>query len=93
MTKQNKFMNGYFEDSQVRDRSLSDWGGDWQSVYPYLQDGTLDEVFAHKAEHKGDMTAEEYKEYYNIGYQTDADRYLDARDTCNVLQKWRRKYR
>src|SRR3954465_1292681 len=40
---------GYFEDSQVTDRSLSDWEGDWQSVYPYLQDGTLDEVFAYKA--------------------------------------------
>ncbi|ENH96888.1 zinc-binding lipoprotein AdcA [Gracilibacillus halophilus YIM-C55.5] len=36
----------YFEDSQVKDRSLSDWEGDWQSVYPLLQDGTLDEVFA-----------------------------------------------
>ncbi len=45
--------NGYFEDSQVQDRTLSDWEGDWQSVYPYLQDGTLDEVFTHKAEHEG----------------------------------------
>ncbi len=65
---------GYFEDSQVKDRSLSDWEGDWQSVYPYLHYGTLDEVFSYKAEHKGDMTAEEYKEYYNKGYQTDVDR-------------------
>ncbi|TLF68163.1 ZinT/AdcA family metal-binding protein, partial [Bacillus spizizenii] len=36
-----KISEGYFKDSQVKDRSLSDWEGDWQSVYPYLQDGTL----------------------------------------------------
>lgn len=65
--------NGYFEDSQIEDRELSDWEGDWQSVYPYLLSGHLDEVFTHKAEH-GDMTEEEYKEYYTIGYETDVDR-------------------
>ncbi|MFC3389990.1 metal-binding protein ZinT [Aidingimonas halophila] len=65
---------GYFEDSQVEDRSLSDWEGDWQSVYPYLENGTLDEVFAHKAKHEGDKTADEYKAYYETGYQTDMDR-------------------
>jgi len=70
----NDIYNGYFEDSQITDRALSDWEGDWQSVYPFLQDGTLDEVFAHKAEHGGDMTEEEYKEYYEIGYETDVDR-------------------
>lgn len=64
---------GYFEDSQVEDRELSDWEGNWQSVYPYHQDGTLDEVYAHKAE-QGDKTAEEYKEYYEQGYKTDVDR-------------------
>lgn len=67
--------NGYFEDSQVEDRELSDWDGDWQSVYPYLLSGDLDEVFAHKAE-DGDMTAEEYKDYYTIGYETEVERVL-----------------
>lgn len=71
-----RIYDGYFEDAQVKDRSLSDWEGDWQSVYPYLQDGTLDEVFEHKAKQKGDKTAEEYKEYYNEGYQTDVDRIM-----------------
>ncbi|WP_296076364.1 ZinT/AdcA family metal-binding protein, partial [uncultured Agrobacterium sp.] len=42
---------GYFEDSAVKERPLSDWEGDWQSVYPYLVDGTLDPVMQHKAEH------------------------------------------
>lgn len=65
---------GHFEDSQVEDRSLADWEGDWQSVYPYLKDGTLDEVFAHKAQHGGKKTAEEYKRYYEQGYQTKVDR-------------------
>lgn len=66
---------GYFEDSQVKKRELSDWEGDWQSVYPYLLSGDLDEVFEHKAEN-GDMTKEEYKEYYTVGYKTEVDRIL-----------------
>ncbi|KXT83117.1 zinc ABC transporter substrate-binding protein AdcA [Streptococcus panodentis] len=63
--------NGYFEDSAVKDRELSDYAGEWQSVYPYLQDGTLDQVFDYKAKLKGDKTAAEYKDYYNKGYKTD----------------------
>lgn len=65
--------NGYFEDSAVKDRTLSDYAGNWQSVYPYLQDGTLDPVFDYKAKIKGDITAAEYKAYYEIGYKTDVD--------------------
>lgn len=64
---------GYFEDDQIKPRTLADWQGDWQSVYPYLQDGTLDPVMAHKAEH-GSMSAQEYRDYYDIGYKTDVDR-------------------
>ncbi|MBB3139644.1 metal-binding protein ZinT [Halomonas organivorans] len=65
---------GYFDDSQVEDRSLADWQGDWQSVYPYLQDGTLDEVMAAKAANSADKTADDYKAYYRKGYQTDVAR-------------------
>ncbi|MCL4138571.1 UNVERIFIED_CONTAM: hypothetical protein GTU68_029022 [Idotea baltica] len=46
---------------------------DWQSVYPYLQDGTLAPVMAHKAAHS-DKSAEEYRAYYETGYKTDVDR-------------------
>lgn len=60
----------HFADSDVQDRNLSDWAGDWQSVYPYLQDGTLDPVMERKAE-SGDKTAEEYHSYYENGYKTD----------------------
>lgn len=66
--------DGEFEDSEVKDRALSDWAGDWQSVYPYLLDGTLDEVFHHKAEEEQDKTEQEYKEYYKTGFKTDVER-------------------
>lgn len=72
---------GYFEDSQVEDRPLSDWEGDWQSVYPYLKNGTLDEVFAYKEEQDGEKTAEEYEKYYEKGYQTEVGRIVIEGDT------------
>lgn len=67
--------HGYsrFADSDVRDRSLSDWDGEWQSVYPYLQEGILDEVMERKAEN-GNKTAEEYRAYYETGYKTDVSK-------------------
>ncbi len=71
---------GYFEDSQIAPRALADWEGDWQSVYPFLKDGTLDPVMEHKAE-AGTMTADEYKAYYDVGYQTDVDRITIEGDT------------
>ncbi|MFU2164853.1 metal ABC transporter solute-binding protein, Zn/Mn family [Streptococcus pluranimalium] len=64
---------GYFEDSQIKDRPLSDWSGKWQSVYPFLEDGTLDGVFDYKAKKNGDMSADEYKDYYTTGYKTDVE--------------------
>lgn len=75
-TNQKTAANGYFADADVKDRSLSDWEGDWQSIYPLLQDGTLDPVMAHKAEQKKDKTADEYKQYYNAGYKTDIERLI-----------------
>ncbi|MBY6049111.1 ZinT family metal-binding protein [Vannielia litorea] len=71
---------GYFEDSQIADRPLSDWAGDWQSVYPLLTSGKLDPVMQHKAEN-GDKTAEEYQAYYEVGYATDVDRIVIDGDT------------
>ncbi|TFE00550.1 metal ABC transporter solute-binding protein, Zn/Mn family [Jeotgalibacillus salarius] len=80
-----KIYDGYFEDGQIKDRTLSDWEGDWQSVYPYLQDGTLDEVFEHKAE-DGKKTNEEYKNYYTEGYVTDIDRMIIEDDTFTFYE-------
>ena len=77
---------GYFKDSQVKDRELSDWEGDWQSVYPYLLAGDLDEVFEHKAE-TGDMTAKEYKKYYKTGYVTNVNRIMIENDLVTFYEE------
>jgi zinc transport system substrate-binding protein len=77
---------GYFEDRQVKARALSDWEGNWQSVYPYLLDGTLDPVMAHKAAH-GDKSAEEYRAYYETGYRTDVFRIVIEGDTVVFHQE------
>lgn len=76
---------GYFEDSQIQDRSLADWEGEWQSVFPLLEAGKLDGVMAHKAEH-GTKTAEGYKDYYRTGYKTDVDRITIAGDTVTFTR-------
>lgn len=76
---------GYFEDDQVEARALSDWAGDWQSVFPYLEDGTLDPVMEHKAKH-GDMSVDEYKDYYEIGYRTDIERIVIEGDTVTFYE-------
>ena len=68
-----KIYKGYFEDAQIADRPLADWAGTWQSVYPYLQDGTLAPVMEAKAQ-SGDKTAADYTAYYEIGYKTDVAR-------------------
>lgn len=77
---------GYFEDSQIAPRALSDWAGEWQSVYPLLQDGTLDPVMAHKAEH-GEKTAQEYREYYGVGYKTDVEKITISGDQISFARK------
>lgn len=65
--------NGYFEDKEIEDRPLSNWNGNWQSVYPYVLDGSLDQVFDVKAKLNKDKSAEAYKEYYEAGYKTDIE--------------------
>ena len=62
---------GYFDETQVEKRPLSNWSGEWQSVYPLLKDGTLDQVFDYKAKIKQDKSAQEYKAYYESGYKTE----------------------
>jgi len=68
------------DESKVQARALTDWENDWQSVYPFLQDGTLDPVLEHKAK-SGKKTAEEYRAYYETGFKTDVDRIQIAGDT------------
>ena len=68
-----KAANGVFEDNDVKDRKLSDWDGTWQSVYPFLLDGSLDPVFRKKAQQDKSKTFDEVKAYYRTGYATDVD--------------------
>ena len=68
-----KVYKGYFDDAAVKPRPFSDYEGAWQSIYPLLQDGTLDPVWEAKSK-KGDKTAAEYKTYYENGYKTDVTR-------------------
>lgn len=72
-TVEKSVYNGYFDDAAVKNRPLANWAGSWQSVYPYLTDGTLDQVFEYKAKLNDQKTAAEYKEYYTTGYQTDVE--------------------
>ncbi|MFB4158858.1 metal-binding protein ZinT [Geomicrobium sp. JSM 1781026] len=82
-----RIYDGFFYNDDVKDRSLSDWSGEWQSVYPYLVDGTLDEVFEHKADEEGnDMSAEEYKDYYEVGYETDVDQIVIGDDSFTFYE-------
>ncbi|HJD14557.1 MAG TPA: ZinT/AdcA family metal-binding protein [Candidatus Enterococcus stercoripullorum] len=63
--------NGYFNDDQIKNRSLKDWQGSWQSVYPLVAKGELDQVFHYKAKLNPKKTAEGYRAYYEKGYRTD----------------------
>ena len=83
--------NGYFEDSAIKDRTLSDYVGDWQSVYPYLKDGTLDQVFDYKAKLTKSKTVEEYKAYYTTGYKTDVDRIVITDKTMTFYKNGEEK--
>ncbi|MGT2948211.1 zinc ABC transporter substrate-binding protein AdcA [Streptococcus devriesei] len=86
--------NGYFKDKDVKDRKLSDWAGKWQSVYPYLKDGSLDSVWEYKAKSKKDMTAQEYKDYYNKGYKTDVEKIvIDGKTNTVTFTEKGKKYK
>jgi zinc transport system substrate-binding protein len=74
-----------FTIEDVKDRALSDWEGEWQSVYPYLLDGTLNPVMEHKAE-SGEKTAREYYEQYKTAYVTDMDRVVITNDSMTFYR-------
>ncbi|WP_392560283.1 metal-binding protein ZinT [Orbus mooreae] len=63
---------GIFDDKDVKDRSLSDWQGNWQSIYHYLKNGDLESVLKDKAE-KNNKSIEYYQDYYQKGYKTDLE--------------------
>ena len=85
-SEKDRIYKGYFEDDEVKMRPLSDWRGDWQSIYPFLLDGTFEEFLVYKAEH-GDKSVEEYREYYTTGYRTDVDRIVIEGDQVTFETK------
>jgi zinc transport system substrate-binding protein len=74
-----------FTAADIKDRALTDWAGDWQSVYPHLLDGTLNPVMEHKAE-GGEKTARDYFEQYKTAYATDVDRVAITRDSMTFYR-------
>jgi zinc transport system substrate-binding protein len=74
-----------FTIEDVKDRSLPDWEGEWQSVYPYLLDGTLNPVMEHKAE-SGEKTTREYYDQYKTAYVTDMDRVVITNDSMTFYR-------
>jgi zinc transport system substrate-binding protein len=75
-----------FTIADVKDRALTDWAGDWQSVYPHLLDGTLDPVWEHKAE-ESEKTAQEIFEESKAHYVTDVDRVVITADSMSFYIK------
>ncbi|MBN6888718.1 zinc transport system substrate-binding protein [Cytobacillus horneckiae] len=84
--KLQEIYSGIFENDEIEDRALSDWEGDWQSVYPYLLDGSLNEVLQKKVETNKDKTFDEYKEYYTVGYETEIERIVIEDNTMTFYK-------
>ncbi|MDR2178477.1 MAG: zinc ABC transporter substrate-binding protein, partial [Treponema sp.] len=74
-----------FTRADIKDRALTDWAGDWQSVYPHLLDGTLDPVWEHRAE-EGDKTVRELFEENKAHYVTDVDRITITADSMSFYR-------
>jgi zinc transport system substrate-binding protein len=78
-----------FEDDYlIQDRpSMVDWNGDWQSIYPYIADGSLDAVWEDRAEDDDSKSVSEYKEAALYSYDTDVDRLLIKGDSITFVKK------
>ena len=55
--------HGEIVESEIKDRPLSDFAGDFQSVLPYFEDGTLDEYITEEAE-KNEKSFDEMKQEF-----------------------------
>ena len=59
--------HGEIVESEIKDRPLSDFAGDFQSVLPYFEDGTLDEYITEEAEEHEKSFAEMKQEFLEKG--------------------------
>lgn len=71
--KEQQAAEGVFDVNDVKDRSLNDWDGMWESVNPLLLSGALDPVFQQKADKDTSKTLAQIKAYYRQGYATDVN--------------------
>ncbi|WP_267524695.1 metal ABC transporter solute-binding protein, Zn/Mn family [Campylobacter sp. MG1] len=78
--------NGKFDDKDVKNRDLSDWYGDWKSIYPYALDGSLDDFFELKANASENKTKDYYKNYYLDGYKTDVEKIIINKDGMEFIK-------
>ena len=70
-----KSYDGIFDDKDIKDRDISDWNGEYNSIYPYLLNGSFDIVLEAKASaSNSNKNFQEYKEYYKKGYKSDIKR-------------------
>lgn len=62
-----------FTQEDIEDRTLTDFAGEWVSLWPMMKDGGLDEYCAHKAEEDDDpaTTTETYREKYTKSWECD----------------------
>jgi Zn/Cd-binding protein ZinT len=67
-----KAANGEFNDSDVRDRKLTDWDGMWQSLSLSAKRRSGSGV-AEKGRKDKSKSFDELKAYYRKGYATDID--------------------
>lgn len=83
---------GIFEDSQVKDRTISDYTGEWQSIYPMMKSGDLSSVMQAKSEKPGaKMSAEEYTQYYLTGYESDIYKIKITENSEIFFYEWTEK--
>ncbi|MDR1599726.1 MAG: zinc ABC transporter substrate-binding protein [Oscillospiraceae bacterium] len=90
LTKEEYVSRGlaYADEYLIKDRpSLVDWNGDWQSLYPYIGDGSLDKVWEAKNAANDAKTPEEYKEAALYNYNTDVDRLVIKGESITFYTK------
>ena len=63
-------------EADIKDRTISDFAGEWKSLYPYLSNGDLDEYLEHLAEEDDDdsTTKETYREKYTASWACNAEK-------------------
>lgn len=70
------------DETEIQDRTLAEFTGSWQSLYPMLTNGDLDEYCAHEAEKAEDgTTTEEYRETLTTNWACDATNISISGDT------------